>query len=94
MTADQSRVYYNSSGLQRGYLKTAVLILCNFSPQDSRAYFHLLNQIAPKGTEEDKPAIDINMSGFGVSAAPLSVGTSHERVSDEDAYAPCRRETT
>ncbi|XP_019719901.1 plastin-3 isoform X1 [Hippocampus comes] len=38
----------------------------NFSSdiKDSRAYFHLLNQIAPKGTEEDKPAIDINMSGF------------------------------
>ncbi|XP_077448291.1 plastin-3 [Stigmatopora argus] len=38
----------------------------NFSSdiKDSRAYFHLLNQIAPKGTEEGKPAIDINMSGF------------------------------
>uniref|UniRef100_A0A1A7WXA2 Plastin-3 n=1 Tax=Iconisemion striatum TaxID=60296 RepID=A0A1A7WXA2_9TELE len=38
----------------------------NFSSDinDSRAYFHLLNQIAPKGTEEDHPRIDINMSGF------------------------------
>lgn len=38
----------------------------NFSSdiKDSRAYFHLLNQISPKGTEEDKPRIDINMSGF------------------------------
>ncbi|KAM4546929.1 plastin-3 isoform 1-T2 [Fundulus diaphanus] len=38
----------------------------NFSSdiKDSRAYFHLLNQIAPKGTEEDKPRIDINMGGF------------------------------
>lgn len=40
--------------------------LCHF--QDSRAYFHLLNQISPKGTEEDKPRIDIDMSGFSVSA--------------------------
>lgn len=38
----------------------------NFSSdiKDSRAYFHLLNQISPKGTEEDQPRIDINMSGF------------------------------
>uniref|UniRef100_A0A4W3HNK4 Plastin-3 n=1 Tax=Callorhinchus milii TaxID=7868 RepID=A0A4W3HNK4_CALMI len=31
---------------------------------DSRAYFHLLNQIAPKGTKEDEPRIDISMSGL------------------------------
>lgn len=38
----------------------------NFSSdiKDSRAYFHLLNQISPKGTEEDQPRIDINMGGF------------------------------
>uniref|UniRef100_A0A7N8Y326 Plastin-3 n=1 Tax=Mastacembelus armatus TaxID=205130 RepID=A0A7N8Y326_9TELE len=38
----------------------------NFSSdiKDSRAYFHLLNQISPKGTEEDHPRIDINMAGF------------------------------
>ncbi|XP_054481250.1 plastin-3 [Anoplopoma fimbria] len=38
----------------------------NFSSdiKDSRAYFHLLNQISPKGTEEDQPRIDINMTGF------------------------------
>ncbi|XP_030603017.1 plastin-3 [Archocentrus centrarchus] len=38
----------------------------NFSSdiKDSRAYFHLLNQISPKGTEEDKPRIDINMAGI------------------------------
>jgi len=38
----------------------------NFSSdiKDSRAYFHLLNQISPKGTEEDEPRIDINMAGF------------------------------
>ncbi|XP_041076090.1 plastin-3 isoform X3 [Polyodon spathula] len=32
--------------------------------KDSKAYFHLLNQIAPKGTKEDEARIDINMSGF------------------------------
>ncbi|KAJ4929775.1 hypothetical protein JOQ06_018796 [Pogonophryne albipinna] len=38
----------------------------NFSSdiKDSRAYFHLLNQISPKGTEEEEPRIDINMAGF------------------------------
>ncbi|KAM7159723.1 plastin-3 isoform 1-T4 [Macrochelys suwanniensis] len=38
----------------------------NFSSdiKDSRAYFHLLNQIAPKGQKEGEPQIDINMSGF------------------------------
>ncbi|XP_047463355.1 plastin-3-like [Mugil cephalus] len=38
----------------------------NFSSdiKDSRAYFHLLNQISPKGKEEDEPRIDINMAGF------------------------------
>ncbi|XP_015206566.1 plastin-3 isoform X3 [Lepisosteus oculatus] len=34
------------------------------SVKDSRAYFHLLNQIAPKGTKEGETRIDINMSGF------------------------------
>ncbi|KAM3911109.1 plastin-3 isoform 2-T3 [Leptodactylus fuscus] len=32
--------------------------------KDSRAYFHLLNQIAPKGQKEGEERIDINMSGF------------------------------
>lgn len=38
----------------------------NFSTdiKDSKAYFHLLNQISPKGTEEDQPRIDISMAGF------------------------------
>ncbi|KAF7660876.1 hypothetical protein LDENG_00273280 [Lucifuga dentata] len=38
----------------------------NFSSdiKDSKAYFHLLNQIAPKGTEDDQPRIVINMAGF------------------------------
>uniref|UniRef100_A0A8C5E6G4 Plastin-3 n=1 Tax=Gouania willdenowi TaxID=441366 RepID=A0A8C5E6G4_GOUWI len=43
--------------------------ISNFSSdiKDSKAYFHLLNQIAPKGTEEDQPRIDINMAGFSES---------------------------
>ncbi|KAG5843501.1 hypothetical protein ANANG_G00151600 [Anguilla anguilla] len=38
----------------------------NFSSdiKDSKAYFHLLNQIAPNGSKEDEPRIDINMAGF------------------------------
>ncbi|XP_072519494.1 plastin-3 isoform X2 [Salminus brasiliensis] len=32
--------------------------------KDSRAYFHLLNQIAPKGLKENEERIDINMAGF------------------------------
>ncbi|XP_051716787.1 plastin-3 isoform X1 [Ctenopharyngodon idella] len=32
--------------------------------KDSRAYFHLLNQIAPKGQKEGESHIDIDMSGF------------------------------
>ncbi|KAM9325617.1 plastin-3 [Gastrophryne carolinensis] len=32
--------------------------------KDSKAYFHLLNQIAPKGQKEGEERIDINMSGF------------------------------
>ncbi|XP_006008767.1 plastin-3 isoform X2 [Latimeria chalumnae] len=38
----------------------------NFSSdiKDSKAYFHLLNQIAPKGLKEDEARIDIDMCGF------------------------------
>ncbi|RXN23766.1 plastin-3 [Labeo rohita] len=38
----------------------------NFSHdiKDSRAYFHLLNQIAPKGQKEGEDHINIDMSGF------------------------------
>ncbi|XP_076878912.1 plastin-3 [Brachyhypopomus gauderio] len=38
----------------------------NFSGdiKDSRAYFHLLNQISPKGQQEGEECININMSGF------------------------------
>ncbi|KAJ8254890.1 hypothetical protein GJAV_G00198500 [Gymnothorax javanicus] len=39
----------------------------NFSSdiKDSKAYFHLLNQIAPKGLKEGEERIDISMAGFG-----------------------------
>lgn len=40
--------------------------------QDSKAYFHLLNQISPKGTDEDQPRIDISMAGINVSALTAS----------------------
>uniref|UniRef100_A0A4W3IQR8 Lymphocyte cytosolic protein 1 (L-plastin) n=1 Tax=Callorhinchus milii TaxID=7868 RepID=A0A4W3IQR8_CALMI len=38
----------------------------NFSSEikDSKAYFHLLNQIAPKGDEEGEPPIVLDMSGI------------------------------
>lgn len=35
--------------------------------QDSKAYFHLLEQIAPDGTKEDVPRVEIDMSGLYVS---------------------------
>ncbi|XP_014882430.1 plastin-2-like [Poecilia latipinna] len=35
-----------------------------FSVQDSRAYFHLLQQIAPDGSKEDVPRIEIDMTGL------------------------------
>uniref|UniRef100_A0A8C6SXA4 Plastin-3 n=1 Tax=Neogobius melanostomus TaxID=47308 RepID=A0A8C6SXA4_9GOBI len=38
----------------------------------NEAYFHLLNQISPKGTEEEQPRIDINMAGFNVSCIHIS----------------------
>ena len=37
------------------------------SLKDSKAYFHLLNQIAPKGDRDDGPAIAIDLTGFSVS---------------------------
>ncbi|KAI2667303.1 Plastin-1 [Labeo rohita] len=40
--------------------------ISNFSDdiKDSRAYFHLLNQISPKGDGDDEMRIDIDMTGF------------------------------
>lgn len=42
--------------------------LCLFvSVQDSKAYFNLLEQIAPDGSKENVPRIEIDMSGLYVS---------------------------
>lgn len=44
------------------------LPLCTSVPtQDSKAYFHLLEQIAPDGSKEDVPHVNIEMSGLYVS---------------------------
>ena len=37
------------------------------SVQDSTAYFHLLEQIAPDGSKEDVPRVNIEMAGLYVS---------------------------
>lgn len=63
-----------SRSINRGLTKK-IFRFC-FVVQDSRAYFHLLNQISPKGTEEDKPRIDISMFGLNVSLAVPSGGAS------------------
>lgn len=60
--------------------------------QDSRAYFHLLNQISPKGTEEDQPRIDIDMKGFGVSTLTVRASPPHGNsctVCLMGGYCPC-----
>ena len=58
--------------------------------QDSKAYFHLLNQIAPKGQKEGEPRIDINMSGFNVSIDVLVNSTSLQNcqflINNKNAY--------
>lgn len=47
------------------HLKKVGMSISNFSGdiKDSKAYFHLLEQIAPDGTKEDVPPIEIDMSG-------------------------------
>lgn len=37
-----------------------------FVLQDSRAYYNLLDQVAPRGDEEGVPAIPVDMSGIRV----------------------------
>lgn len=49
-------------------MKLPTTDVCSILFQDSKAYFHLLNQISPKGTDDDQPRIDINMAGFSVSS--------------------------
>ena len=54
--------------------------------KDSRAYFHLLQQIAPNGSKEDVPQISIDMSGLSVRKLPLLHLTYCHRVR---SYAYC-----
>uniref|UniRef100_A0A8I3WW07 Plastin-3 n=1 Tax=Callithrix jacchus TaxID=9483 RepID=A0A8I3WW07_CALJA len=58
--------HLENSGWQKINNFSADIKLIDFSNsvKDSKAYFHLLNQIAPKGQKEGEPRIDINMSGF------------------------------
>ncbi|XP_037589442.1 plastin-3 [Cebus imitator] len=65
--------HLENSGWQKINNFSADIKLIDFSNsvKDSKAYFHLLNQIAPKGQKEGEPRIDINMSGFNVSIAAL-----------------------
>ncbi|XP_017278623.1 plastin-2 isoform X1 [Kryptolebias marmoratus] len=48
------------------HLKKTGMTISNFSGdiKDSKAYFHLLEQIAPDGTKEDVPRIEIDMTGL------------------------------
>ncbi|KAM9377070.1 plastin-3-like [Pholidichthys leucotaenia] len=47
------------------HLKKVGMSISNFSSdiKDSKAYFHLLEQIAPDGSKEDVPRVDIDMTG-------------------------------
>uniref|UniRef100_A0A3Q2DEP1 Plastin-3 n=1 Tax=Cyprinodon variegatus TaxID=28743 RepID=A0A3Q2DEP1_CYPVA len=48
------------------HLRKAGMTISNFSGdiKDSKAYFHLLEQIAPDGTKEDVPRVEIDMTGL------------------------------
>ncbi|XP_037531340.1 plastin-3 [Nematolebias whitei] len=48
------------------HLKKTGMTISNFSGdiKDSKAYFHLLEQIAPDGSKEDVPRIEIDMTGL------------------------------
>uniref|UniRef100_A0A4W6FXS1 Plastin-3 n=1 Tax=Lates calcarifer TaxID=8187 RepID=A0A4W6FXS1_LATCA len=48
------------------HLKKVGMSISNFSGdiKDSKAYFHLLEQIAPDGSKEDVPRVDIDMTGL------------------------------
>uniref|UniRef100_A0A3Q1FEX5 Plastin-3 n=1 Tax=Acanthochromis polyacanthus TaxID=80966 RepID=A0A3Q1FEX5_9TELE len=47
------------------HLKKVGMSISNFSGdiKDSKAYYHLIQQIAPDGSKEDVPRVDIDMSG-------------------------------
>lgn len=40
--------------------------MCYFFIQDSKAYYNILDQVAPKGDEEGIPPIAIDLSGLRV----------------------------
>ncbi|KAF6730949.1 Plastin-3 [Oryzias melastigma] len=48
------------------HLKTVGMTITNFSAdiKDSKVYFHLLEQIAPDGSKEDVPRVEIDMTGL------------------------------
>lgn len=48
------------------HLKKVGMSISNFSGdiKDSKAYFHLLQQIAPDGSKEDVPRVEIDMAGL------------------------------
>ncbi|KAM9850164.1 plastin-3-like [Aulostomus maculatus] len=48
------------------HLKKVGMSISNFSGdiKDSKAYFHLLEQIAPDGSKEDAPRVEIDMTGL------------------------------
>lgn len=48
------------------HLKKAGMTISNFSGdiKDSKAYYHLLEQIAPDGSKEDVPRINVDMTGL------------------------------
>uniref|UniRef100_A0A3Q3W9F2 Plastin-3 n=1 Tax=Mola mola TaxID=94237 RepID=A0A3Q3W9F2_MOLML len=48
------------------HLKKAGMSISNFSGdiKDSKAYFHLLEQIAPDGSKEDVPRVEVDMTGL------------------------------
>uniref|UniRef100_A0A3P9LG95 Plastin-3 n=2 Tax=Oryzias latipes TaxID=8090 RepID=A0A3P9LG95_ORYLA len=48
------------------HLKTVGMSITNFSAdiKDSKVYFHLLEQIAPDGSKEDVPRVEIDMTGL------------------------------
>lgn len=56
---------------------SCVWMWCVWFVQDSRAYFHLLNQISPKGQKEGEAHIDIDMSGFNVSSVSVCLSVCH-----------------
>ncbi|XP_034545303.1 plastin-3-like [Notolabrus celidotus] len=48
------------------HLKKVGMSISNFSGdiKDSKAYFHLLEQIAPDGSKEDAPRVEVDMTGL------------------------------